>query len=438
MAFQILLFCFWFVLAVAWIRKGRVFQDSGFRSSFLVGLFGLKMLFGAGLVVIYTFYYPDRSTADIYKFYDDAAVLHEAAKHDPEDFLNLMLGTADAPQYSSRMKNWAGHSEQWLRFSQTEDTNFFHSNRLITRIHAALWPLSAGWIYTHLIFFNVFSMLGWVVLFRLLRQRVAGSMAIHGLVWMSVLPSVVLWCSGLLKDTLVLAALSFLLAAMFDHKLQMAPRFGLAMFSVLLLLWCKFYVLVAVMAAWPVVLIYRYFTTFRKRILAMALYVGMGIALLYQNVPGGPGAILSAKREEALKTAVLGDARMMEFWNPAPEGLDRWREAFPAISRAWFAPYLWTSGQGALTFISSLEGVVLALGMVLVLWKRRKSLPHDDLAWFIVAYSLILGYIIGFTTPVTGGLVRYKTAFLPLLVWMFGLPVSVPNWLQRYLNSSKS
>jgi hypothetical protein len=35
-------------------------------------------------------------------------------------------------------------------------------------------------------------------------------------------------------------------------------------------------------------------------------------------------------------------------------------------------------------------------------------------------FILILAFVIGFTSPVTGGLIRYKTAYLPFFVLIVG------------------
>jgi hypothetical protein len=45
---------------------------------------------------------------------------------------------------------------------------------------------------------------------------------------------------------------------------------------------------------------------------------------------------------------------------------------------------------------------------------KRKYLSEQFVPYLI--FVLILAFIIGYTTPVTGGIARYKTAFLPIFL----------------------
>ena len=54
------------------IYRIRFFHLEGLSVWAGPALFGIKLLFGFALWAVYTFYYTDRSTSDIYKFYDDA------------------------------------------------------------------------------------------------------------------------------------------------------------------------------------------------------------------------------------------------------------------------------------------------------------------------------------------------------------------------------
>ena len=157
-------FGFWLAVAIALILRLQIFRASAFRTRTLIGLFLLKLAAGAALIWVYSTIYPNRQTADIFKFFDDAVVINEALTENPGAHFRIMSGIGDTSAaclpYLERTQNWAPQSEQWLEYAQTGNYNYFLSNRLITRIHVLLWPLSGGGIYTHLIFFNFLSLLG--------------------------------------------------------------------------------------------------------------------------------------------------------------------------------------------------------------------------------------------------------------------------------------
>ena len=80
------------------------------------------MIAGIGLTLVYTYYYPDRSTADIYKYFDDAQIIASTLPEHPKLYAELITGINDNdPQlesYVKQMKNWLLQS----RWNCTEST----------------------------------------------------------------------------------------------------------------------------------------------------------------------------------------------------------------------------------------------------------------------------------------------------------------------------
>lgn len=420
---QIVLFIFWLVVAFFALNKLSVFKCSGLKQSFLFSLFILKLLAGTVLILIYTYYYPDRQTADIYKYYDDAVVIHSAVYEDPSTYLGLITGingeSENCKPYLDKMSNWAPHSEQWLAYAQTGDYNFFMSNRLITRIHAVFIPFSQGFIYTHGIFFNLFSMLGLVLFYRLLKERLKP----NTIVWMlfCVIPSTLLWCSGLLKDCLVFSAVCIFLYALFSSKsaIKLSQRFLLLIFMTAVLLYTKFYVMAALAA--PVIwfLSDKYiFNQNRKRALVMLVVFAVG--LLVSPFGNKLAEVFSGKREEALKAAVFGDARNQCFYhNIEPTVGAIIQETPTSLFNAFCFPMPWQSKGSPFILLASIENLFPFVLIVLLLFGINRREPFTSLEIGLLFYVLSLAFIIGFTTPVTGGLVRYKTAFFPFALLLF-------------------
>jgi hypothetical protein len=83
--------------------------------------------------------------------------------------------------------------------------------------------------------------------------------------------------------------------------------------------------------------------------------------------------------------------------------------------------------------MATLENLfVLALLLLFVIYAKR-TIESPAVFWFLISYSLIMLFIIGFTTPVSGGLVRYKTAAIPFFLMallMLSKPIKT-----KYFNS---
>lgn len=174
-----------------------------FRSYFInpiyFGLaFLLKILFGFLIVVIYTKVYPDRSTADIFKYYDDAKVIYEAFENSPGDYIKMVSGIGnDSPHfdslYYSKMNHWYRHY----------DFGTYNDNHTIIRFNAIAMLITGGSYYGNLVIMNFISFIGlWFIFATLVPYFPKKSSLIFAAVFL--IPSVLFWGSGILKESLVL------------------------------------------------------------------------------------------------------------------------------------------------------------------------------------------------------------------------------------------
>ncbi|MEO8733942.1 MAG: hypothetical protein ABI373_06400, partial [Flavobacteriales bacterium] len=67
------------------IRRSAFFQAPGLERRTVGWLFLLKIAAGTALWWVYTYHYTDRSTADIYKYFDDGNVMFSALPAHPLD-----------------------------------------------------------------------------------------------------------------------------------------------------------------------------------------------------------------------------------------------------------------------------------------------------------------------------------------------------------------
>jgi hypothetical protein len=90
---------------------------------------------------------------------------------------------------------------------------------------------------------------------------------------------------------------------------------------------------------------------------------------------------------------------------------------FAQVPHALFLSFLsplTTWNLGAMGLIGALEDLLLVLLLPSALWIRRPLREVDlPLLFFCVGFCLLLGLLIGWTTPVVGALMRYRVPLLP-------------------------
>ena len=418
-----IVFFFWFATLLWAIIKLPFFQKSGVKPLALSFVFALKVIAGIGLTLVYTFYYPDRSTADIYKYFDDAQIIASTLPEHPQLYAEFISGINDTdPQletYVKQMKNWSAHSDQWLSYTQTRNFNIFNSNRIITRFNALLWPISLGNMYTHVLFMCFLSLCGLTALFRLLTLSVKEKQLPLFIViffW----PSVLFWCSGVLKDGLIISAFYTLLFVGFDkdeiENRKMVKMFVFAILIALLLI-TKYYVVLALIPA-IIGMCIRGLRRSIKPIYAHAMAIALCfIMMIGSSVIGfSPNGIdiIQSKREEALKAAILGDAKHYLFVDNMENTALGFIQKIPEVFiNGLFRPFIWETGNSPFIALTALENLVLILLIIGAIAFPDKKQFNDSKVWMLISFVLCLALIIGFTTPISGGIVRYKTAFIP-------------------------
>jgi len=234
----ILLFL-WFCALLWVLSKLPIVRASKLKFKFITFLFIVKFLAGSALTLIYTLHYSDRGSADIYKFFDDAQVIASALPEHPSDYFKLLSGFYDNDEsllkYTSSMKNWMPQSEEWLDFAQTKNYNVFQSNRIITRLNAILIPLSLGNIFTHVLIFSWVSLIGILAFLNLFRNN-SNPLAYLIIV---LFPSLILWCSPPLKDTLTLFSVCIIFAMLYQ-----IIHFGFSTRAMLIIAFASFILLI--------------------------------------------------------------------------------------------------------------------------------------------------------------------------------------------------
>jgi len=378
-------------------------------------LFLLKIAAGTALWAIYTWVYTERVHADVFKYFDDSAVMFSALPDRPGDYLRMLFGFRnDSPWFTEtyyvEMNNW---------FREYE-SNLYNDAHTLIRFNAFARLFSFGQYHVHTVFASFLALTGMIGIYRsfahLLTGRERALMAALFLV-----PTVLFWASAPIKESLLFFGLGLMLFQAYRLlEGRIRPMgFVVLVFTVLLLFVLKFYVLLSMIPAllalawsrgktgawWRYTLVYGAFIVLGLNsghlihgfdileIIALKQKDFIGLA---EGTGAGSFVMPPARLEPTLPS----------FLASAPHAL--------LVSIA--GPLLYPSG-GVFGLISAAENALLLLVIVVCLLYHRPWRQLDaPLLLHLLAYGFVLSLVIGWTTPVMGALVRYRAPLLPFLL----------------------
>lgn len=404
-------------------------QVPGLRFRWVAAFLLLRIGAGTVLWAIYTYVYPDRATADIFKYFDDSAHMFKALPDRPVDYLRMLFGIGnDTPYFHERyyndMNNWVRHFE----------SNLYNDAHTIIRFNAFVRLFSFGEFHVHTVASAFLSLTGLLGLYRAFVRTLPGMERLLAAV-VFLIPSVLLWASGVIKESLLFFGIG-LLVYQLDRALNNRIRawdLVLIAFNVVMLFFLKFYVLLSLLPALLLLVWARKRPRpplWSKVLLLYGTLIAVGLNL-HHILPGwNILGILTMKQRDfvglALKmnsgSFVMPELLLPEVWLFA-------KQAPYALSIALLGPLI-HAGGGALGLLSAVENAAFLL-FVAVCVAYRRPWHHIDktLLTAIILYVLLLALVIGWTTPVMGAVVRYRTPLLPFLL-IAGLLILDPARLQ--------
>lgn len=415
------------------IRRARFFDAQGLSRRSLGLFFLLKILAGTALWYVYTYIHTDRPTADIYRYFDDGNIMFRALPDHPVDYLRMLTGIGnDQPHFDV---NYYQVMHNWYR---QYEGNLYNDAHTMIRFNAFVRLFSFGHYHVHTVFACFLCTIGLVALYRAFAPRVVG----HERPWalsLFVLPSMLFWTSGVLKEALLLFGLGiFLLAIMQLLRGRSRIWFLVLPPAIVLLFFLKFYVLLSLVPA-LCAYVWCSLTGGRRAWMKFAitfgafLILGLNSDLIYPNFR--ILEVLYVKQRDFLGMATSVHSGSLVEVTPLEPNIGSFiRQAPHALYMTFLSP-LTAWKHGALGLMSALENALLVVLAVLVFrWRRPWAEVDKALLLFCLGYCLLLALVIGWTTPVIGAMVRYRVPLLPFLL-LAGMciadPGRSPGWLRK-------
>jgi hypothetical protein len=406
------------------IYKLPFFNAAGISKKSISFVFILKILLGLLLWAVYTFYYPNRSTADIYKYFDDSKVMFDALKSAPLHYFKMLFGirnnTPEFEPYYSEMHYW----------SRKNGGGTFNDGHTVIRFNAFIRLFSQGFYTVHTVFICFISLTGFTAIYKAFIPFFEDKK--HELfLAVFLLPSVLFWGSGVLKEGLLFFTLGILIY--YFQQPFTWKSLCICLIAGILLALSKFYVWLALLPALFFLLVIR--NTGTKRIALKFLIVLILVSLLGTNIDRfstiqNPLVTLSQKQIEfnSLAEGNITDANHQNI--PAagsrivipvlqPTFISFIKNAPTALWNVLLRPYPWEI-HSAMMLLAGLENVCILFFLIICIVYR---LPRNSIKWeyvlFCLSFAIIQFLIIGETTPVLGAIARYKVPSLPFLLIAF-------------------
>jgi len=364
-------------------------------------------------VLIYRYMY---GYGDTFGYFNDAYLLSGLFYEDPIKGLGILFGSYE--QFAFQFPN---HFISW-------NNNNYTVVQLIFPL--VLFGLKSYFPTTLLLSFITFIS-SWK-LFEYFVNRYQELRSQIALVFLFI-PSVIFWSSGILKDTICMASLSFLFVGFMklfiNHNYKVKYIITILICSYIIFN-IKSYILLAFFPAMAIYItlerIKKIKNPYAKRLLLPSLLIiGIGVgyysinSLAGQVLGGGTSAIEGAIQtgvdlQDAISSQDGGSSYKIEM-QPTVFGLVL--AAPKAISATLFRPYIWEANNILMIF-TSIESSIMLFFTIFIIYKSGviktiKYISASPILIFSITFSIIFALFVGFSTGNFGTLVRYKIPCIP-------------------------
>jgi len=423
------------------VRKRSIkYTDAEIRKIFFT-TFWLRMFGSVAYTMMVQYYY---GYGDSFTYYLGSNFLRDQLMQDP-----------------GNIKYFFAPAQEVGRWYEVTAENSYHmgyvstaSNLFIMKLSALVSILAFNKFLIISLFFGFFSFAGQWRLFLVFNDINKGKnlkLLAYGVLYT---PSLWFWASGLMKDSICLGAIGFIVAIL--YKVFLKKQFSLKdiLFLVILVYTVyaiKSYIIIVLAVSLATFIFARFMITVKN-------IVVKGLLTLIFFFASVVGAYVSNLNEQlqilAEESKIQVDTYQKNYGNSNAEdertsGTVETKEidasvtgmilhSPAAIFTCLFRPFIWESRKIMVLF-TALESSLLLFCTLYLLFKTRvlgfvRILFSNEYVLFSLILSLLFALIIGFTTYNFGTIIRYKTILLPFYYFML---VHIYTIIQKYKSPDK-
>ena len=379
----------------------RFFKDAGLGKKMLVVLFLTRVLAGFISGYINLYYYQG---TDISGFHLQGIEEYHLLFQNPAGYFTDIF-----------------HSNHgsYGRFLESSDS-YWNDTRsfIIVKMLSVFNIFSGTQFFINSLFYNFFIFWGTVALFRVF-IRVFPSMPTALIIGIFLLPSVIYFSSAIHRDGLIYLSLSMIIYHLYgmlhSRKYTVRPILIIVLYLLVILLLRNFVFIILVPALIGWILAER----MPKKALAVFASVYAVTILSF---------FLTGLLPEGLNLPAHFATRQRDFIEIAKKGVSAIdiHPLYPAFSsflanlpqavnHGLMRPYL-TEHNTFLYVLAAAEICIYEMLLVFFLFFRLKRFTLPPIIYFSLFLSLPMCIVIGYTIPILGAIVRYRSIYLPFMV----------------------
>lgn len=323
-------------------------------------------------------------------------------------------------------------SEQYSRL--LDDTKSFWNdarNYLLAKMLSIFDIFSARSFLINTLFYNFLVFFGCVALYRVF-IRIMPNARYQLIIIIFGLPSALLFTAMIHRDGLIFLSLSMIIFHLFfmmkNHLYPFKKILTVCFFMLVIFLLRNFVFFVFIPALTGWLLAQRYskhaFLSFViVYVISGALFFASGLISPKTNLP----QYVSKRQSSFIKVGEAGASTIninplqptfKSFVTNAPQAMDH----------ALLQPYL-TGISNFIYFPFAIEVLLIEIFVFVSFFFRKKIKCLDPLIYLCIFFSLTTFLVIGYTVPIIGAIVRYRSIYLIFILIPF---VSIINWEKLY------
>lgn len=378
-----------------------------------IWLYMVRTCGGLLFAVIYVYYF--KAVGDTIAYWEGGYNLTNVFFQDPVAYFSLLMSDAAQidPEYMRYVENivYYDTAEEWFT---TKIVSFF-----------------GFFCFESLLLFNLFfGLIGAFACWQLIRfvKEFIPEINKAAFYILTCVPGILIWSSGLLKDTITLACFAVFL--LYYSRLVFKQQNKLKYYLILIvsgyiMFRVKPYVLICEVPSLALATYIFYKSRIKVPFLRRILMPALLVSLMAVSVVG---VVQIAEASEKYRLDNLENkVKGFQSWHQMLGGSyytlggghveytvpGVLRVAPEALSHTYLRPFLWESRSVSM-LLSALEGsVILVLLLIAVRYyimdpDLRKFLHNHPIVSFLFVFSLIFGFTVGFTSYNYGALARYK------------------------------
>lgn len=405
------------IFAVLWFYRHSKNDDDTYKwflKGFLVKVFG-----SVAFALIFVYYYK---FGDSFEYFKGAVMLGNTLLESPSDYFELL--------FHENSTNFPGHLRQYtesLAYSDTPEEWFMV--KLISPLAVITFN---SYLCTNLLM-GFISFWGSWKLFSVFNYILPKKKNLS-FIAAFLIPSMTFWGSGLMKDTLTLAGINYLIYVLYFSLIKgnykLVYFFG-AIFWFYLTFTLKSYIILAFL---PAIILIIYFQFKSKITSPLIRFISTPILLIsfitigfftLKNLSETSEKYSTQQLEWKVKgfhswhTTLGGSAYSLGDIDYTPIGII---SKIPAgLNVTFFRPYIWEA-RNPVVMLGALESLTLFVLFLYILYQTRlrpmRLLAKNPLLKGLIAFILIFGFAVGFTSYNFGALARYKMPVMSIFSYI--------------------